>query len=269
MKHFNHWAGIQFNIGGASVYYEIIRNPAKPVILFLHGGGGDIEDFNPILPGFADDYHIIGIDSRGHGSSTTGLEKLTYKRLQEDAELVLTSLKISRVSIIGSGDGGIVGYRMAVENVVQVDRLVTIGSTWSWRDVEDTKDILQNFTAERWQDVMPESFLRRQKLNSETDVVAILENIKAMWIDETPEGYPNDAVETISCPTLIIRGDSDRMFSRKSACLLADKIKHAKLFNIPFADHLAFTEQQEIFMQILKQFLDEQDHLLDDITWKR
>jgi pimeloyl-ACP methyl ester carboxylesterase len=81
---FNHKAGNYIEVDGANIYYEEIENVGKPTLLFLHGGFGNIEDYNSMLPMFADDYHIVGIDSRGHGKSTFGTSKLTYKRLQLD-----------------------------------------------------------------------------------------------------------------------------------------------------------------------------------------
>ncbi|MDR0420182.1 MAG: hypothetical protein LBH30_01835, partial [Prevotellaceae bacterium] len=71
---FNHQTGQYIEIDGANIYYEEIKNAGKPTLLLLHSGFGNIEDFNPILPMFANDYHIIGIDSRGHGKSTLGID---------------------------------------------------------------------------------------------------------------------------------------------------------------------------------------------------
>ena len=95
---FNHKAGKYLEIDGASIYCEVIENIGKPTLLFLHGGIGNITDYNPIVPMFADNYHIVGIDSRGHGKSTLGTEKLTYKRLQLDAEAIINHLQLYDVS---------------------------------------------------------------------------------------------------------------------------------------------------------------------------
>jgi pimeloyl-ACP methyl ester carboxylesterase len=81
---FNHKTEKYLEVDGANIYYEEIENAGKLTLLFLHGGFGNIENFNVMLPMFANDYHIVGIDSRGHGKSTLGTGKLTYKRLQLD-----------------------------------------------------------------------------------------------------------------------------------------------------------------------------------------
>lgn len=51
MRLFDHHSGEHLNIGGARIYYEVTGNENKPALLFLHGGFGNIEDFNSILPG--------------------------------------------------------------------------------------------------------------------------------------------------------------------------------------------------------------------------
>ena len=133
---FNHKAGKYLEIDGANIYYEELENAGKPVLLFLHGGFGNIADFNPILPLFTNDYHIVGIDSRGHGKSTLGTNNLSYKRLQLDVEAVIDHLQLKDIHIIGYSDGGLVAYRLAVENKISIRKIVTIGASWSLSDAE-------------------------------------------------------------------------------------------------------------------------------------
>jgi pimeloyl-ACP methyl ester carboxylesterase len=51
MKTFHHDSGEYLDIDGARIYYEITGNENSPALLVLHGGFGNIEDFNTILPG--------------------------------------------------------------------------------------------------------------------------------------------------------------------------------------------------------------------------
>jgi pimeloyl-ACP methyl ester carboxylesterase len=104
-------------------------------LLFLHGGFGSIEDFKTVVHSFTNDFHIIGIDSRGHGKSTLGIDQLNYERLQLEVESVLKHLQINEVSIIGFSDGGIVGYRLAAENNILVKKLITIGTTRGFQKI--------------------------------------------------------------------------------------------------------------------------------------
>lgn len=96
MSRFDHRSGQSVDIDGASIYYEIVGQEGAPALLLLHGGFGDMEDFNGLLPGLTRRFRVIGVDSRGHGRSTLGELPLTYQRLQEDVEQLVGRLKLDR-----------------------------------------------------------------------------------------------------------------------------------------------------------------------------
>ena len=92
---FDHHSGIHLDIDGARIYHEVTGNKNSPALLVLHGGFGNIEDFNPILPELDKEFRIVGIDSRGQGKSTLGPSGLTYERIQQDVERILEHLHIN------------------------------------------------------------------------------------------------------------------------------------------------------------------------------
>jgi pimeloyl-ACP methyl ester carboxylesterase len=254
MDTFDHQKGQHLDVDGAQIYYEEIGNPEKPTLLFLHGGFGNIEEFNSVVPHLVADFRIIGIDSRGHGKSTFGSE-LNYSRIQMDIETLLQSLQIDNVTIIGFSDGGTIAYRLAIESSIKINKIVTIGATWNIKDSISAEEIFRRITAESWKAKFPESFESYQKLNPAADFSKLTTSMVAMWLDATATGFPNENVSTIQSPTLIIRGDNDHLFSRGSVFEVAELITNSTLLNIPFAGHLAYVDQSEIFMKTLKQFL--------------
>jgi pimeloyl-ACP methyl ester carboxylesterase len=255
-KIFDHHSGNYLEIEGAKIYYEQIENKGKPVLLFLHGGFGDIESFNTIIPLFCDDFHIIGIDSRGQGKSTLGADKLTYERLQLDVERVLNHLQINHLHIIGFSDGGIVGYRLARAGNISIDKLVTIGATWSLDDIKLAKELFSEITAAACKEIFAKTFVKYEKNNPAPDFDKLATLLLEMWVDETASGYPYEGMETVTVPTLIVRGNEDAIFTLDSGVALSKKIKNALFFNIPFAPHNVFSAQPEIFGIITKQFLE-------------
>src|SRR6266849_8656389 len=130
MKTFDHNSGEYLQIDGSKIYFETVGNEDSPALLFLHGGFGNIEDFNITLPNINESFRIIGIDSRGQGKSTLGSKELTYQLIQQDVERILEHLDIDKLSIIGFSDGGIVAYRLASLTSLNITKLVTIGSRW-------------------------------------------------------------------------------------------------------------------------------------------
>ena len=253
---FNHKTGKYLEIDGANIYYEEIENVGKPILLFLHSGFGNIEDFNSILQMFTNDYHIIGIDSRGHGKSTLGTDNLTYKRLQLDVEAVVNHLQLKNIDIIGYSDGGIIAYRLAVANRISIRKIVTVGGTWSLSDAELMRELMADTTPEDFRNYFKQSFDFYQQHNPLPNFDKFAKCVIEMWTDKTEEaGYPGASVENINIPMLIIRGNDDYMFPLESAAELTSKVKTSLLFNIPFAPHGAFKKYPQIFEIVTKEFL--------------
>jgi len=256
---FNHKTGKYLEVDGANIYYEEIENTGKPTLLFLHGGFGNIEDFNSILQMFINDYHIIGIDSRGHGKSTLGADKLTYKQLQLDVEAVINHLQLKNIDIIGYSDGGIIAYRLAAANRISIRKIVTIGGTWSLSDAELMEKIMADTTPEDCKNYFKQSFEFHQQYNPQPDFIKFAKCAIDMWTDKTENGYPQTSVENILIPILIIRGNDDYMFPLESAVEFTTKVKNSLLFNIPFAPHGAFRKYPQIFEIVTKEFLNKQE----------
>lgn len=255
MKNFDHISGAHLETEGAKIYYEVTGNENRPVLLLLHGGFGNIEDFNTILPDLNKDFKIIAIDSRGQGKSTLGSKRLSYEQIQKDVECVLAHLKVDSLSIIGFSDGGITAYRLASLSSLKIEKLVTIGSDWHLKNTELVREIFLKINGESWRKKFPDTYAAYQKLNPEPDFNFLADSIVKMWLDSNASGYPNEAVKNIFCPLLIVRGDDDHLISREAVVELSRLVKNSKLLNIPFAGHVAFEDQKEIFMISLNEFL--------------
>jgi pimeloyl-ACP methyl ester carboxylesterase len=252
---FDHSSGEYLNIESANIYYEIKGNEKNPVLLFLHGGFGNIEDFNELIQNFEQEYRIIGIDSRGQGKSTLGSSKLSYEQIQKDVIAILNKLGIDTLSIIGLSDGGIVAYRIASLTSLNILKLVTIGSRWHIKNTEQSRELFLNVTGESWRKKFPHTYEDYQRLNPEPSFDILAKSLVNMWLDSDSSGYINEKVKNISCPLLIIRGDQDHLLSRKAVVELADLVENSNLLNIPFAGHVAFESHKELFMKSVNEFL--------------
>ena len=253
---FNHRAGNYLEVAGANIYYEEIENTGKPALLFLHGGMGNIVDYNPIIPLFADDYHIVGIDSRGHGKSTLGTEKLTYKRLQLDVEEVINHLQLKDINIIGFSDGGIVAYRLALSGKISIQKIVTIGAVCSETTPEDNEKFFADVSHEDYinSDWFKQNFEFYRQNNPQPNTEKIIQSTEQMWFDKSESGFPYASIGNIKVPTLIIRGDND-FEPLEQFVELTNKIESSIFFNIPFEEHVAWIKYPQFLAQVTKDFL--------------
>ncbi|QLF94669.1 alpha/beta fold hydrolase [Pseudomonas sp. ABC1] len=255
MAVFNHQDGRHIEVDGAQLYMEQQGNPDGPVLVFLHGGVGDIETFNAITPHLAGQYRLIGIDTRGHGKSTLGTAPLSYARIQRDVQAVLHSLGVPRFTLIGHSDGGIAALRLAAARAPGLDRFVTIGAHWALPKDDPTRALYQGITAADWREMFPHSYNSYQALNPAPDFEALVAAVRDLWLDTGPDGYPAESVRDIEACLLAVRGDEDPLVSRSNALELVERVPGAALLNIPFTDHSPHEDRPQWLLAPLLHFL--------------
>jgi pimeloyl-ACP methyl ester carboxylesterase len=256
MPPFDHRSGTVLPIADADLYVEQ-RGPADgPVIVLLHGGLKDLEDFNYVLPFMPGACRLIAIDSRGQGRSTLGSAELTYRRMEEDVAAVLAQIDVTSCAVMGFSDGGIVGYRLAMRSAPAVEALITVGSRWRY-DVDDpTRPELAATSPATWRKQFPDAFARYEALNAAPDAAALTKALIGMWFDESEAGHPRDRVASIESPLLIARGDDDHLTTAVSMLALQRRVGGAHFLNVPFAEHAAFEAQPQLFMLAANRVLD-------------
>lgn len=252
---FTHKNGYYLNIDNAKIYCEIIGNPKGQPLILLHGGLGNMTDFNGVLESIPSGYKIIGVDLRGHGKSTLGDKELSYAQYQSDIEAILDYLKVDTYSLFGFSDGGIVGYHLAVSKFSKLELLITLGSQWRLEKDDPSIEIMEGLTAEAWNEMYPDSVTYYQKENPEPNFNLLVSKVKNLWLDPTSAEYLKNTVANIKCSTLIMRGDDDFLFSLGEAVALVGAIDNSKFLNIPFAEHEAHKEYPEVFCSVINRFL--------------
>ncbi|MBS0630283.1 MAG: alpha/beta fold hydrolase [Verrucomicrobia bacterium] len=255
MNAFDHKRGSEVEIDGARLYFETHGAPSAPALVFLHGGLGTIEGFNVLLPRLTETFHVVGIDTRGHGRSTLGDRELSYALLAQDAWRVIDHLGLQSISLVGFSDGGIAAYRLAARKDPKIRRLVTIGARAALQP--GAAAIFRKTTASGWQEKFPATYEIYQRLNPTPDFGRLVPAVVAMWLNSNPSNYPLEQLSAITCPTLVVRGDDDHLTAREEIFDYVRRIPKAKLSNLPFAGHVAFQEQTDAFMPGLNRFLSE------------
>ena len=86
-------------------------------LLFIHGGAGDIEQWDGQAKAFGRDYRVVRIDLRGHGRSDAPLDgPYTIESFADDTYWMIRQLKLDRPVVIGHSLGGAVAARLAVQH---------------------------------------------------------------------------------------------------------------------------------------------------------
>ena len=108
------------------LFYEEMGS-GEPLIL-LHGNGEDHTIFDNVAKHFAKQYHVIAIDTRGHGKSPLGDEPFSLYQFAEDLNDFMDEHNIEKANILGFSDGGNIALIFASKYPEKVIKLIANGA---------------------------------------------------------------------------------------------------------------------------------------------
>jgi len=111
-------------IPGAILYYEV--RGSGPILLLIHGGGGDADKFDNIADHLADRYTVVTYDRRGHSRSNLIDKTEDYKveTHSKDAHLLLAELTDKPAYVFGSSSGAVIGLDLCMHHPGQVRGMI-------------------------------------------------------------------------------------------------------------------------------------------------
>ncbi|MEN5083577.1 alpha/beta hydrolase [Bosea sp. TWI1241] len=246
--------GRTITAGDAALFVAETGVPEGEPIVLLHGGLGSRTDFAALAARLGCDHRLVAIDSRGHGRSALGGERLSYRRLAQDVAAVLAALGLTQAGIIGHSDGGIVALRLATAET-QPRFLVTVGAHWQLAEDDPTRDLYRKISEAQWREMFPAGVARYEAENPAPDFARLFEATRAMWLGNGPDAYPGETVRAIRAPLLVVHGDEDALVSRAQAAGLAERVPGARLLNLPFATHTVLQDDPDAVAPALRDFV--------------
>jgi pimeloyl-ACP methyl ester carboxylesterase len=235
---------------GAHIHY-VCYGHGEPVLL-LHGGLGNKLSWFSQLPWLvASGRRVVLIDTRGHGDSTPGNDKLSYPVFAADTLLVLDRLGIQNTDIIGWSDGGIIALLLGIEAPQRVKHIVAISANFepsglipeTDRTQDKTHNLLLNNIAGRLRSWWSGAGDRHTALEAE---------LKELWRTE-PQLTTTD-LKAITAPTLVIVGEND-IIDLVHSSELAQRLANGTLEIVPDAGHAAPVTHALQINQLIASFL--------------
>lgn len=107
----------------------------EPLVL-LHGNGEDGTYFAHQIPCFAHSFHVIALDTRGHGRSPRGEAPFAIAQFACDLLEFLDARGIERAYLLGFSDGGNIALAFALAHPERVGKLVLNGANLDPRGVK-------------------------------------------------------------------------------------------------------------------------------------
>jgi pimeloyl-ACP methyl ester carboxylesterase len=251
-------------------------------VVFVHGVGGAWQNWLENIPAIADaGYRAVAFDLPGFGSSPLPREPFTIPSLAELVRGLLDQLGIEGAALVGNSMGGFISAETALVAPERVERLVLVSPAGlSIQAPENERRIARvrrlSPVLARWnrfQAAHAFGIARRARLRigamryatshpERLDPRLVAEHVR--WADGPGFVQALDAVTShplrarlheISCPTLVVHGEGDRLVPVADADVFAAEIPGARKLVYPETGHLAMLEQPARFNADLLAFL--------------
>lgn len=232
-----HAQGRQITTEGAALHVQEQGTPSGRCVLFLHGGGGSLQDFAALQPHFKDCRCVL-MDSRGHGRSALGDRALRYPQLARDVEAVVAACGLQAPVLVGHSDGGIAALHVAAAQRLRLGGLAVMGANGGPPAAEVIDGILSKVSAQSWRQMFPDSTARYERINPAPDLERLIDTLRDLWCDTRAGNYPEaEILARINCPTLVLGGDQDQLVPPQETEALAAAIPGATLGLLPSCGH--------------------------------
>lgn len=243
---------------------------AGPLVIFLHGIGGNRTNWHDQLPEFGRRFHAVSWDARGYGESEDYEGPLDFGDFANDLARVIRFCDARRVHLVGLSMGGLIALDFYGRYPAQVATLTLCDSLPGFGHLND--DQRREFVRLRQQpllegkepkDIAPEvartligksarpgSFERLVASMTALHKDSYLKTIAASV------NYRRDPeLEKVAVPTHVVVGDEDRLTPPAMSREMTRRIPGARLTLIQGAGHLSNIEQPEAFNREVLAFL--------------
>src|SRR5207253_5691004 len=115
------------SIDGLDIFYREAGSRSNPTILLLHSFPTSSQMFRNLIPGLADQYHLVAPDYPGFGhSSMPPREKFSYTfdNLAKVIDDFTEKLGLTKYALYVQDYGAPVGYRLAVKHQERITAIV-------------------------------------------------------------------------------------------------------------------------------------------------
>jgi pimeloyl-ACP methyl ester carboxylesterase len=247
-------------------------DPEGPALVFLHGFPTSSHLWREFVPLFAPWMHVIAPDLLGCGVSDKPDSAGLHIRAQVGyLRELLQQLGVERFAVVGHGHGGGIAQLLAMEGGVQAMVLVDSIAFDAWPS--QATECLR-LPAEEWrEEVVREAFdtflrdavakperrteeLRAALLAPFTGDVGVRAFFRGIWAaDGKGLAGTENALATLTCPTLILWGEEDPYLPVEVAERLNDAIQTSSLAVLPGCSYLLPEDAPETIAPLLFDYL--------------
>jgi 3-oxoadipate enol-lactonase/4-carboxymuconolactone decarboxylase len=249
---------------GVRIYWRSDGHPTAPPLLLSNSLGTDCAFWDPVMPRLTEYFHVVRMDTRGHGASDSPPGPYSMPMLADDTLAVADAAGLQRFAFAGVSMGGAIGMHLGIHHSARLTRLMLCNTAPSFpAEVFDQRiaaveaggmsavvdGVLQRFFTEGF----------RQRNSS------VVASVRSTLLGLDPVGYAgccgavrnanfDGRLGEISTPTLVLVGDHDQSTPPEKGRAIAAAIPDARVVALPVA-HLSHPEQPAAFIDLAVPFL--------------
>ena len=255
---------------------------AKPPILMLHGFAQQAHSWDFVALAFADRHRIIALDQRGHGDSDWAPDSdYTPETQQKDIAAIVEKLSLDKFVLMVLSMGGRNSFTYASNNPERVRALVIVDA--GPENIRIGTQNIQRFVEQDDELDSIDAFVDRViSYNPRRDPIqirgSIINNLKKLpngkwtWkydkILRSPGrmGQQQDPdttkrlwnyVESLACPTLVVRGDRSDVIATETTDEMHMRIPNSRLAIVENAGHLVMGDNPSGFESEVTKFIED------------
>ena len=217
----------------------IEQGQGQPMIL-LHGNGESCDYFEHQIAYFSKQYHVIALDTRGHGQSPRGEKPFTIKQFAEDLHDFMDEKGIEKAHILGFSDGGNIALTFALKYPERIEKLILNGANLFPSGVKP----LYQWPIEIGYRIARLFSKKSEKAKQNAEMLGLMVN--------EPHIEPSELAR-LTMPVLVIAGTKD-MIKESHTRLIYKSLPNAQM-NIIEGDHFVANKNADAFNKVVDLFL--------------
>ncbi|MEX2150853.1 MAG: alpha/beta fold hydrolase [Steroidobacteraceae bacterium] len=259
----------QFTDSFPRLAYDLAGTGEEHVVL-LHGVGGNRRNWAPQVPVIGRHFRVVALDARGYGESDDYSGELSISVYSDDVVRLLDHLGVDAAHFVGLSMGGNVAMQCALDHRARVRSLVLCDTDRGMQHLseEDRREFLRLrrdplLAGRSLHEIAPDlvdslvgphaSSEARAELHD--SLLRLHADMYVKSVEATVNFDITDSVHRISCPTLVVVGEMDRLTPVCESKAICNEIRGAELAVIPLAGHISNIEQAEVFNREVLGFL--------------
>ena len=247
------------DVNGARLWFD--EAGSGPAVLLLHGGLGDSELWEPVVPFLAARFRTIRTDLRFYGRSTGPNAPWSW---QDDAIGVLDALEIERAAIVGLSMGGKLALDIALAHPDRLWAVAGVAPGLGGHDggayteehearfeaAEDKTQAMMEIDFEVWAPLGADDRIRRL-WRATPDANPLPDGVEPL----EPAGAPaRERLGELAVPTLIVTASHDPAGMREIGPLVEREAPTARHLELD-SDHYLTLREPELLSGVLLEFL--------------